>query len=441
MEDQSGRVLSAESTVPVGRNSAAPSLSAFLRRVPNPWLAGALWGAALVVGLNDVVQVHRARWYGPDFQIFFVSVSDLFHHRALNQGFDYLPGALVLLAPLDLIHHEGVVEDLLLAVMIIGLLFTLFVTAKLSHLHPLDARVAGVALALGLSGSVTFALLLENLTLVLLPFLAAYFYLLTTRHWTAAAVVLGVSVTVKPMLLPLVILLVLERRCRQAALALAVPIATSVFALALAAQPDRFFHSAFDTLSANATERASAALNGVGIAWGLNGSLVEVARVIAVTVTVIVAWRIWSSAAPVVIRNVWTSEALLAGVFLAIPFSWVFYPLLLIPGCLMGLATTRGTTRWLSVVGGALVLMPVTIMGFGEWPGDPRTQSTLSCVGIALIMWAAATVARPASWRQSGEVLPPLADPEDRARKVAEQALTSSASAWVEDHLRTPSPV
>jgi hypothetical protein len=178
-------------------------------------------------------------------------------------------------------------------------------------------------------------------------------------------------------------------------------------AVAIAAQPGRFLHSALQTLSADATDRTSTALNGVGMAWEFNGAFVGVARVLAVLVTLIVAWRIWFSAAPVVIRNVWTGEALLAGVFLSIPFSWVFYPLLLIPGCLVGLAAMRGVTRWLSIVGGALVLMPVTVMGFGEWPGDVRKQLTMSCLGIVVILGAAVTAARPASWM-------PTESPTDR---------------------------
>jgi hypothetical protein len=125
---------------------------------------------------------------------------------------------------------------------------------------------------------------------------------------------------------------------------MALPITTSMVAVAIAAQPGRFLHSALQTLSADATDRTSTALNGVGMAWEFNGAFVGVARVLAVLVTLIAAWRIWFSAAPVVIRNVWTGEALLAGVFLSIPFSWVFYPLLLIPGCLVGLAAMRGVT-------------------------------------------------------------------------------------------------
>lgn len=351
-----------------------------------------LWCAAAVAGINDLVHVHNTWWFGSDFQPTVLSVSALFHNHAIVSSYVYPPGLLVLSWPLLLLQHGRRAEDLLLIVLVAGFAYTFLTMARLPIKQLSGSAVAGLALAIACSGQLVFALQLENLTLLLLPFVAAFYSLVARRHWLAAGLVLGISLTIKPMLIPLVILLLLERRWKAAVTAIGVPILTSAIALAVSYQPSHFAHALRGLLSGSGAG-GSIGLSGIGGIWRIDGVLVGGARILIVLLTILIVRRIWTSSRPTVTRHVWIGETMIACLLLASQFTHTFYALLLLPAAFVGLTEVRALTRGSMFVGIGLVLIPYELAGIGQWPAGNRMQSTLICVGMLLILGAAATIA------------------------------------------------
>ena len=258
-----------------------------------------------------------------------------------------------------------------------------------------SSAIAALALALACSHQLVFSLQLENLTLLLLPFAAAYYSLVAKGRWLGAGLVLGVSLTIKPMLVPFVILLLLERRWKATATAIGVPIVTSALALAVSYQPSHFAHALRGLLSGSGAG-GSIGVSAIGATWRFDGVIVGGARLLILLVTIIVVTRIWTCAMPRVTRHVWIGETLIACLLLDSQFTHTFYALLLLPVAFVGLADAQVLTRGCVIVGLALVLLPYELAGVGQWPDGYRLQATLICVGMLLILGAAATVGDPA---------------------------------------------
>ena len=285
-------------------------------------------------------------------------------------------------------------------------LYTFLTMARLPIKQLSSSALAGLALAIACSGQLVFALQLENLTLLLLPFVAAFYSLVARRYWFAAGLVLGVSLTIKPMLIPLVILLLLERRWKAVITAIGVPILTSAIALAVSYQPSHFAHALRGLLSGSGAG-GSIGLSGIGGTWRIDGFLVGGARIVIVLLTIFIVRRIWTSSRPTVTRQVWIGETMIACLLLASQFTHTFYALLLLPAAFVGFTEVRALTRGTVFVGIALVLIPYELAGIGQWPAGNRMQSTLICLGMLLILGAAATITdqderpRPAGSRLS----------------------------------------
>ncbi len=287
---------------------------------------------------------------------------------------------------------DAALEDLLLIVLVAGFAYTFLAMARLPIKRLSSSSLAGLALALACSGQLVFAFQLENLTLLLLPFVAAFYSLVAKRRWLGAGLVLGVSLTIKPILIPLVILLLLERRWKAAVTAISVPIVTSAVALAVSYQPSHFAHALRGLLSGSGAG-GSIGLSGVGATWRIDGVLVGGARLLIVLIAIVIVRRIWTSSRTTVTRHIWIGETLIACLLLASQFTHTFYALLLLPVAFVGFTDVRALTRGSVFVGMALVLIPYELAGIGQWPAGYRLQSTLICVGTLLILGAAATVA------------------------------------------------
>ncbi len=231
---------------------------------------------------------------------------------------------------------------------------------------------------------------LENLTLILLPFVAGFYSLLVSRHWLGAGLVLGVSLTIKPMLAPLLLLLLLEKQWKAIAVAIGLPAVTSAIVLAVSSQPGRFVNQARNIVSGN-DHGGGINVSGIGALWNVNGSVIVVVRVLVAAATVVAVQRIWTGKESRTLRFVWSGEALLAGLLLVFEFTHSFDALLLLPAFVVSLVATRPSTRWLTLVGTVLILLPVRLVWIDSWPGS-RSQATLLCVGMLFILAAAATV-------------------------------------------------
>ncbi len=350
----------------------------------------ALWLTAIVIAAVDLVHVVETWWLGSDFQPTVLSVADLFHRHPIDQAFVYPPGLLIIGAPLILLQHGRQAELAMLGLAVIGIGFSVFGISRMTKIPLSSPQFGLLALLLAVSGNVIYVLQLENLTILLLPLAVGFYWLLLSKRWMLAGAVLGLSLTIKPMLLPLLLLLLLEKRWKASALAIAVPAVTSVAALAVSADPKHFLHAALGILSGNSRVTGSIDLSGLGALWGANGAAIGTARVVVVVVAVVAAYRAWARPGSPMERYVIVGEGAIACLLLGFVFTHTFYALLLLPIVALGLTAESTSVRVLAYAAAVLVLLPVEIVHVVQWPGA-RATSTLLFLGMVLAIGALAT--------------------------------------------------
>ena len=179
--------------------------------------------------------------YGLDLRPVWASAENFLHHRPIYAGevstitFSFLPpsGAL-LTSPLGLMSFD-VAAKVLLAVQIVALAVATWVfVRRFAGRHWLPSSV-GAAIGLALSQPFIFTLQFGSVNGLLVAAMLAFFVgMADGRRWTGA--LLGVSLALKPVLFPLVIILVLRRQYRQVATAAAV--AAGLLGVAVMVAPD-----------------------------------------------------------------------------------------------------------------------------------------------------------------------------------------------------------
>lgn len=183
-----------------------------------------------LVGLLLLVQMYvlalKGFNYGLDLGPVWVSAENFVRHRPIFAGavekitYSFLPpSAALLTSPLGLVRLD-VATKAFLALQILALAgATWAFVRRFCGPHWLPAIVAG-AIGLALSQPFIFTLRFGNVNgLVVAAMLAFFVGVADNRPWTGA--LLGVSLALKPILLPLLLILILRRQYRQLATAIA----------------------------------------------------------------------------------------------------------------------------------------------------------------------------------------------------------------------------
>lgn len=182
-------------------------------------------------------------------------------------------------------------------------------------------------------------------------------------RWNAAAVPLGLTLAVKPVLVPFLLLPVLERRWRSIAITLVPVVALSALAVALNGKALDFFHETLPFLlkgNADFFRTHNVSLAGAGINLGVPTAAVAGLRLITAGVTLALATMRWRDGPAVaradILRVVETAAVLLLGTFLCFSIAWPYYGIYLVP-----LLATIGSER--SLLRHPLALMGVFLLG------------------------------------------------------------------------------
>jgi len=249
------------------------------------------------------------------------------------EAFVYPPSALVLFAPLGFVGpHAG------------RLLFHLADAGAIAAAVWLMLRYAGVRLGSAVAPAVVFAVFittparstlgLDNVNgLVLLAEVAALVLLRDDRP-VAAGVAFGLGLAVKPVLAPVLVLLLLDRRVRTAVVAVAVPAALSIVALAVTPALSGFVRDVVPFLlrgNYDANYLINTSVSGAVRILELPGSLSVPARVIAGLGGVVVLVVHRRANPPDDQRLVEAFGIVMATTFLVFSFSWAYYCIYLLP--------------------------------------------------------------------------------------------------------------
>ncbi len=381
-----------------------------------------LWSLVLLIGLFDIYQYYRRGIFGLDFATVWRADHALLHDQTRWGQFDYLPGCLVLILPLAAMPLR-LARPILYVVQSVGLVYALWAVTRITKRSLGSRPMAVLALLLVVAGQVGVVYNYENFTLLLLPLAAAFFLSIDRGHTTAAAVVLGISLTIKPLLLPLLLVLLVRRLWRDLTVAVAIPVALSLVALvgiAVNSSPDKFLHEVLNTFTSNSSAIPNISITGVGHILSLPVGLIDVVRVVAIVACVAVCRQRWIH--PIGSPGeeaIWFTAPLLVGMTICFTFAWAYYAVLLLPLVIVTL-DRRGIGERAIQVGVALALLFPVLPEYHGYP-RPNPSDTVALVGFIMVLVGtalvrpAAAAASAAGTRGQDQLSPPLPSEQERA--------------------------
>jgi arabinofuranan 3-O-arabinosyltransferase len=298
-----------------------------------PWFSAALWTGgllSLVYLLFDVTQKNESH----DFTPAWIAVRAVISHQSpYNIFFDWPPSSILFLFPFGLIdlRFARVAFEVVQAGAILAsgaLLLRLFGVRWRSPI------AAALLLALTLYGPVITNLHLGNVNGVILLGEAAALVFASRGAWSLMGVTLGVTLAIKPVLLPLVLIPVLWRRWTAVVIALAIPVALSAIALLfMVGGTDFFTHWIPFLLNGNAPglQEFNVSLSGATMALHLPAAVLSAMKLAVAVGTVMVLWLRLHARDDLRLRLVDATSLILLGTFLDFSFSWTGYGIFLVP--------------------------------------------------------------------------------------------------------------
>jgi arabinofuranan 3-O-arabinosyltransferase len=188
---------------------------------------------------------------------------------------------------------------------------------------------------------------LGNWTAAVVPLMSLALLLMSRERWLAAAIAIGLSIAIKPMLVPMGLIFLLARQWGALAMAAGVPLAISAAVLPFLPRPGLFFTRTVPFLlhgQDNFARPYDSSLPAILPRIGVDGPAVPVIRGLILLLTIAVAVLLWRrgeeqpAAVPGVteggdqrLRLVHTSAALMLGTFLVFTPTFGYYPMLLVP--------------------------------------------------------------------------------------------------------------
>jgi arabinofuranan 3-O-arabinosyltransferase len=173
---------------------------------------------------------------------------------------------------------------------------------------------------------------LENVTVLCALALAVFCLLAARDHFVAAAVVIGLSLAIKPLLLPVALVFLLARKPRAFCVAIAVPAVLNAIAFAVVADPNQVWSKLPSLLDRAGTGVVlNSAWTGVGVILGLPAFATILLRLATVALVIAGAWWSWRRLHDPATRLITTAGVLLMGAFLAGTLSENHFMLTLVP--------------------------------------------------------------------------------------------------------------
>jgi arabinofuranan 3-O-arabinosyltransferase len=309
-------------------------------------------------------------------------------------NFLYPPSHLMVMLPLAA-FSEKTVEHYADVAVVIALAAAVMMSAKL-----IGRRYWGLTAAIGffvisVAQPVHDEMILENVSVLIATGLCATLLLASKDHWNWAAGALGITLAVKPILAPVVLLFVFARRWKALYIAIGIPFVLNLAALPTIRGLGRIWSILPLLFDRTGTFDAyNASLFSVGALTGLPSLATTVVRVAAAILALLAAWWGWRFSYDDASRLVNTSAALLIGLYLAGPLTEDHYMLTLIPLAIAA-STWRSPaslpTAWLGL---AWLMNATNIWGIsthlvsGSTLGITEQKALMvdRCLGLALVL-------------------------------------------------------
>jgi arabinofuranan 3-O-arabinosyltransferase len=387
---------------------ASLSVLAQLVRRPAPWTARI--AAYVVFLLFNLVAMSLTPISGKDDTLIVDAARNLLHGQSpyLSDRFLYLPSSL----PFALV--QTVLPDHRLVWVLPFAGGALLLVAWWAALRLFDV---GLGSWLGVLGVVAFGFLgppssvvyLGNWASACAAGAAVTLLLMGRGRWLAAGVALGVSIAIKPMLVPLGLLFLLHRRWAGFAAAAGIPVVMSAAVLAVIPRPGLFFTKTLPFLFGGQDEYArpyDSSLQAILPRLGVGPHWVAAARVAVALATVATAVLRWRAGGEPRLRLVETSAILMIGTFAVATPTFGYYPIVVVPTLVASVVVTGSVARsgWLWL--GMAPQSQVTPM---PWIDFPQFDQVSVRQAFKPVLWMAVTgvLLVVSIWRHRREDSPP----------------------------------
>lgn len=297
----------------------------------------------------------------------------------------YPPSSLLVLRPVALLSvHETQILGLVATAALAWA--TVMVTSAALRRSWWGLTSAVAVFALGWAQPMVAELSLENVTVLCALGLAA-FYLLTTRgHFIAAGAVIGLSLSIKPLLLPVLVVFLLARKGRALGIAIVVPAVLNAIAFAVVSHPNQVWSKLPSLLERSGIGvELNSAWVGVGHVLGLPGFVTILIRIVTVALAVAGAWWSWRQLTDPATRLVTTTSVLLIGTFLAGTLSENHFMLTLVPLAMTVVVPGAPMRRTAGAIG-ILLVMGLTPPGSLLGLNSEANLSAFGAFGMALLL-------------------------------------------------------
>jgi arabinofuranan 3-O-arabinosyltransferase len=302
------------------------------------------------------------------------------------KAFVYPPSCLIVLRPLaELTKHELTVGGLVATAVIACA--SVMIAAVAIGARWYGPTAAATVLLLSLTGAMRGEMPLENVSV--LGFLAlALFFLFTLRgHWYAAAIAIGLSISIKPLLVVVVLVFLLARKWKAFGLAIAIPVVLNVIGIALVSAPREVLSKLPSLLNRSGSGITyNSAWVDVARTFGLPEGVTILVRVATVVAVIVAAWFAWTRLSDARLRIITTSSLLLIGEYLSGTLSEYHFMLTLVPLAMTIVIAGSPIRSVTGVIGIAWAMdalaPPPALTGFGRNAND----SAFRAIGMSLLI-------------------------------------------------------
>jgi arabinofuranan 3-O-arabinosyltransferase len=297
---------------------------------------GFLWTLAATLAIVDVTAVNRGPEFGQDFRVAWLAGRHLLDGRpvygAARLPFVYPPSSAVLSVPAALLPF-GAAQDAAILVTLVCLGLAAVRSAAFAGLK--SACVAPIAaIVVGAYEPALAALANLNVSALIAPVVPVYL------SWTArgrdrdAGLLLGLSLAIKPLLLPLLIVPILVRRPRALLWPILLPVGLTLVSLPVLPDRSRFFTVVVPALLGHGTSPLGThniSIRGLFITFAWRTDVADGVRVLVVALAIACAALLWKCPGTLELRLAEVTGALFVGFLLASATNENHYLLMLLP--------------------------------------------------------------------------------------------------------------
>jgi arabinofuranan 3-O-arabinosyltransferase len=337
--------------------TAAPSTATVLRLV--------LWPVAILAVIHRTVVVTTNGNITDDFKPVYRALSNFRHGLEFyNEHFDYVdphylypPGGTLLMAPFGYLPFAES-RYLFIACNSAAIVIAAYVLLKMFNFRLTSVAAPALLLAMFCTESVTNTLVFTNINGCILLLEVLFLWSLLdgrpSRQWWAG-IAIGLALVVKPVLLPLLLLPLLNRQWRAVVAAIVVPAVFNLAALPLVVHPLDFFTRTLP-YTLGVRDYFNSSIEGNGVYFGLPTWLILSLRILFTLLAIGSLWllhRYYRTRDP----RFWfttSSGVLLLWSWLVLSLSQGYYSMMLFPFLMTVVlpnSVIRNWPAWLGIYG------------------------------------------------------------------------------------------